>query len=261
MLKNNLYVEFDLRQPQIGALVGEFFDSCRQIKPTPLTFNGRVAKNFEDFGSQYQKLHRDSIVLGDQLALWNARQLERMDRFKPTEKQRELLGYLFGEARSGNVCDNAVDYNDIGRLPIRKGYSRAAIITRPAGFKFHKEIGWEALLGESSEITYLHLPRTGYVRLTDDGAYHPTGFPFDTAQTREEAEKSWIERGFEPEFARHSVSYFWSRGEDRGVAVIVRGFWSEDHGSFDLSAVGYPDSGYDYVGRLKTATNQANKTA
>ena len=246
-------VYFKVSELPIGAIEGGRImglDSPpNRLKP--LAYEGKVGTEMESFGGQYSDLHNDSIILGDELALWNAYLLEKRGKVKPTDEQRRVFSYLFDESGKGNVCDNAVNYNDHGGLKPKKGYSRAAVIIHPEDFTLNRETGlWESSLGEASKVDHLHLPRTGYVRLTNDGSYHPSGFPFDTAESRAEAEQSWTDRGFDPEFATLAVSYFWSRGEGQGASAVDGWYNGAGVGRFDVDADRNPDGRSPVIGRL-----------
>ncbi len=102
---------------------------------------------------------------------------------------------------------------------------------------------------EDREVTHLYLPEPGFVTLTKNGLYHPSGFPFETVETREEAEKSLTDIGFSPEFAGKAVGRFWSRGERHGVDSVNRTV-SNLFGRFSLFADRYPHISSGDVGRL-----------
>ena len=252
--KTASYVEFDISELPVGSSRGRVVGLDVERNPTPLAFRGKVATESEGFGDQYQNLHKGSIVLGDELALWNAYQMERLGKFKPTKEQKAVFDYLFERRGWGNVVDNAVDYNDHGKLTAKEGFSRALIITQPDGFKFNNESNlWEPVLGDNSKVEHLHLPKSGYVKLTNDGSYHPSGFPFDTSQTRVEAEQSWVDKGFTQEFATFAVSYFWSRQENTGTSAVDRWFWLGDDGRFSVDAYRNPDGRNDGLGRFSAS--------
>ena len=154
------YVEFDISELPVGASVGGVVGLDSQRAQTPLAFRGRVARELESLGQPYSELHKSSIILGDGIALWNAYQLYRLGKFKPTEEQQAFFDYLF-ERDSRIVCDNAVDYNDHGDLKSREDFSRVAVITQPDGFDFNKDSGlWKPILGSNSKVEHLYLPQS-----------------------------------------------------------------------------------------------------
>ena len=245
------YVRFDVSELPVGASRGGIVGLDVSREPKPLVFRGNVSTEIEGFSERYQGVRKGSITAGEAVALWNLYLSRDLGKTEPTEEQMGVLKYLFNNRGRGNVCDNAVNYNDHGKLTEKEGFSRAAVITRPDGFRFNDETSlWEPVLGEDSEVVRLHLPKTGYVRRTNDGLYHPSGFPFDTSPTRTEAEKSLTDVGFSPKFAKLAVSYFYSRSEDSGTVAVDRRFWYDDYGRFLLLANRNPDNRYDSVGRL-----------
>jgi hypothetical protein len=103
---------------------------------------------------------------------------------------------------------------------------------------------WDAKIGPDSEVKHIVIPSSGYVPLTCDGAFRPdTGTPFTTVKTREEAEQSWIKRGYTPEFAHKAAARFysgdWSEDPYDGTYCVKRdstGDGIESTISFDISA-------------------------
>ena len=234
-------ISFNISEYPVGASRGVIgLDTARNL--VPLGFKGKTAAERGDFGKQYKDLHKGSITIQEDLALWNAYLMAELGKYEPTENQRKVFDHLYNVFGKGHVCDNAVDYSDYGSLQPKNGYARAAIFTHPEGFKFNKESGlWEASQGDG-EMIHGYIPKTGFPELTNDGAYNPeTGFPFSTA-SKEQAEASYTNRGFSPEFARMAVSKSWSREEGAGVKIVGR-YCSDvwDIGRFGLYANSDPD--------------------
>jgi len=237
-------IQFKVSQYPVGAssvgVIG--LDTVRNL--IPLEFEGITATERTGFGEQYKDLHKGSITAQEDLALWNAYLMAELGKYEPDKRQREVLDFLYSTFGQGHVCDNAVNYSDHGELQSKKGYARAAIFTRPEGFRFNSDSGlWEVNQGEGVMV-HDFIPGTGFPELTNDGAYNPeTGIPFSTT-SREKAEASYTRRGFSPEFARMAVSQFWSQNEGAGVNAVDR-YCDDDwyYGRFDLYACYVPVSG------------------
>lgn len=219
----------------------------------PFSFDGEVADQIGSYGKEFRELHKGSITLGEQAALFNwylASELGEAPEMP--EDVKDTVYMLFDKIGYGNVTDDACDYDggQKGLKKVKDTDRSVRWIIRPEGFE-KGENRWSAKLGENSNIRYITIPETGYVELTVDGPYRPdTGTPFSTVSTRKEAEKSWTKRGFDPEFARKAVSRFWSREEGQGTASVGR--WCNDDGGgrFNVSADDGPGFWNLYIGSL-----------
>ena len=244
-------VYFKVSELPVGALAGRIVGLDNERETHPLEFEGEVAPKITDFSETYGKLHRGSITAGDEAALFNAYLLRQLGKFEPDEDQAGVLDYLFGQAGRGNVCNNGVDYNNGDGEAKRPNDSYRSVlwVNEPDGFELSDDV-WVPKGGESKPKV---IPASGYVGRTQDGAYDPDGAPFETWNSRELAEQTWTSAGFTPEFASMAVSYFRSRNEGEGTAVVVRWYWVGDLGRFFLDADWYPDYRYPYVGRLSAS--------
>jgi len=241
-------VYFNVREFPIYASTGDVVGLSTERSLIPLQFEGDVGAEITDLGKQYKELHKGSITAGDEVALFNAYLLSELGRFEPTAEQRRVLDYLFNQKGRGNVCNNGVDYNN-GDKSLKKpndSYRSVLWIVEPEDFVLENGI-WKAVGGEAKNKI---IPDSGYVGRTCDGAYDPYGPPYKTWETREQAEKTWTDAGFSQEFAVKAVSYFYSRNEGAGTAVVGRRYWDDDVGRFYLYADRDPDDGYPLIGRL-----------
>jgi len=141
-----------------------------------------------------------------------------------------------------------VDYDngDRGLKKPNDSYSSVLWIVEPEEFDVDGN-RWKANGGDAKNKV---IPASGYVGRTCDGAYDPDGAPFETWNKRAQAEKTWTDRGFDPEFARKAVSYFYSRNEGQGTTVVDRWFFNDDYGRFNLVALRNPDYRSPDFGRL-----------
>ncbi len=156
---------------------------------------------------------------------------------------------------SGNVTDDACDYDHGGRLrKVRETDRSVRWIVHPDGFEQGAH-GWEAKVGDDSEVHYILVPKSGYVEMTVDGAYHPRlGIPFATLPRKEAAIMSWIKKGFDPGFAANAVSFFYSRAEGEGTTPVVRSCDNEiATGRFTIIANSTPDYAYRTVGSFSAS--------
>ena len=173
--------------------------------------------------------------------------LSELGQVKLEDDVKEVLSYLFERIGYGNVTNDACDY-DNGKKGLKKTKETdrsVRWVKKPVEFK-ETDDDWEAVGGEEK---YILVPNSGYVELTNDGSYNPeTGTPFSTLETREDAEQSWINRGFSQQFARLAVSYFCSREEGDGTGAVSRGYFNFDFGRFFVDAVDGPDDRYSYFG-------------
>jgi len=204
----------------------------------PFEFDGRIETEIYAFGKSYYELHSDSISLSDEATLFQIYLLSELGENPEIPKDvMYLIHKLFNTQGYGNVTNDACDYDNGKKLRKVKDTDRSVRwINQPAGFERTEE-GWRLLLGEDSELYCILVPESGYVELTDNGAYRPdTGTPFSTLKTRKEDERSWIKRGFSQEFAEKAVSCFYSREEGRGTSAVVRWFDYTDNGRFNVGA-------------------------
>ena len=106
---------------------------------------------------------------------------------------------------------------------------------KPAGYE------WSAT---GDEEHFILIPETGYIELTVDGFLRPdTGTPFSTVETKEEAEASFLAKGFPPKLARMVASLFESREEGEGTASVICGYNSvRGDGRFNIDAASSPES-------------------
>jgi len=202
----------------------------------PFGFEGSIGVDITDFGKQFYQLHKGSITLGEQAALFQAYLASELGQAPALPNEvRGVLYTLFDKIGRGNVTDDACDYDHGKRLKKVKPTDRSVRwIVHPQGFEGGED-GWEAKLGPDSDVYHILLPEPGYVERTCDGAYHPKlGVPFSTVPRREEAEKSWTDEGFSPSFAKKAVSYFMSREEGEGTAAVIRWYLRADRGRFGV---------------------------
>jgi len=212
---------------------------------------GQIASEIDNFGNQYYRLHKGSIGLNEEAALFNAYLLSELGKIELPDEVRGLCDYLFNQKGRGNVTDDACDYDngDKGMEKVKDTDRRVRWILRPDEFKHGDK--WEAKLGEESDEKFILIPESGYVERTVDGAYRPdTGTPFSTVNTRKAAEQSWIDKGYSKDFAEKAVSYFFSREENRGTSAVGRWYYDGDGGRFGVRADGSPVVRVPSVGSL-----------
>ena len=271
-------VDFDISfLPVVAALKKEYVglesgeEASRQLDP--LVFRGSVATKIDGFGQDYGEIRKGCITASEIVALHNAWLMGKLGQFKPTRRQRRLFSYLFERPEKrkhpvtglehyvGNICDTVVDYNDPGKLKPKKGFSRAAIINHPKGFICRGLGLWEVEIDGDSRVTHTYIPasggpvwgpRIGEVKLIRNGLYQPCGLPFDTTWSREEAERIWTDKEYDPNFAKLSVSEFRSCDEGSGVRYVERQYFDDavGVGVFYLSAIKTPGRVSENIGRL-----------
>jgi hypothetical protein len=225
------------------------YDIIDRHRRRPIELEGGLGQEILDYGAPYSELHRGSITLRDQSALFQTYLLlEAGVDLELPDGVRDVINGMFSQFGRGNVTDDACEYlgKEEGSNGGRPEFKPARWITHPVGFEKTGD-GWKAIIGKDSQDHYIMVPRNGYVELTNDGAYRPdTGTPFSTAGSREMAERSWISRGFGPELARDAAAYFFRR-EGKGVAVVYR--WCSNpesdspmnFGRFGINATDSPD--------------------
>jgi hypothetical protein len=216
----------------------------------PYVLGGSIATEITGYGKEFKDLHKGSITLGEQAALWNAYLMSERGELDLGEA-KDAIYSLFGNLGTGNVTDDACNYDGGEKLRKLNDSDRSVEwIIRPEAFEKKGGI-WQARLGPKSDVRHILVPAPGYVALTCDGSYRPdTGTPFTTVKSRTEAEKSWIDRGYSPEFANKAVSYFYSRNENEGMAAVWRRFSGGDYGRFVVFAVRNPDFRSSDIGSL-----------
>ncbi len=211
-------------------------------------FEGSVAREIpiDSLGKDYKDIHSQSIVLADQAALWNTYLLSKLGKVDLSKDLKAALETMFGNIGYGNVTNDACDYDNGKSLKKTKESDRSVRwVKQPERFE-QDEKGWKAVGGEEHHIL---VPASGYVELTVDGAYNPlTGTPFSTVGSRAEAEKSWTSRGFDPEFAKLAVSYFFSREEGNCISTVGRWYGDDGNGRFYVDADWNPYGGGGVVG-------------
>ncbi len=211
-------------------------------------FEGSVARKIpaDSFGKKYKDIHSQSIVLADQAALWNTYLLSKLGKADLPKDLEATLETMFGNVGYGNVTNDACDYDNGRSLKKTKDSDRnVRWVKNPVEFKIEDD-QWKAIGGEEH---YILIPVSGHVELTNDGAYNPlTGTPFSTIDSRAAAEKSWTDKGFDPEFAKLAVSYFYSGEEGQGTSAVDRWYSDDDNGRFDVNAIGYPSNRNGSVG-------------
>ena len=254
MAKTASYVEFDLSLPLVGYVKERTEDvhgfekqslGPRQLKS--LSFKGSVGE-IEGYGTPFGALFNEgSLTLGESAALFNAYLLARRGLWTPTKPQKEYLDHLFDRVCYGNILQTVVDFNNGKKSkPAKEGYKRVLVIDRP---KLVVKNGIITKV-EGGQVKPKLWPKNGYVGRSCDGSYDTDGVPFETWETREQAEQTWLDVGADRQFAQDAVSYSWSRNEGDGIALVVRRFFYRDDGRFYLSANWNPDSGNDDIGRV-----------
>ncbi|HLD41860.1 MAG TPA: hypothetical protein VJB06_02400 [archaeon] len=194
-------------------------------------------------GISANEIHMQSITQEETLNLWHIYLRSQLGQRDIVDQ--ETLGViirLFETNRQSDIWTNdACDYNR-GKKTMKRVKPtdrRVRWVKSPEKFQL---VGseWRATGGEDH---FILVQETGYVELTVDGAYRPdTGSPFSTVETRQEAEQSWIKRGFVPEFAERAVGCFYSRKEEGGTSSVVRWFDDLGSGRFILKADDNPGS-------------------
>jgi hypothetical protein len=216
----------------------------------PYILGGKVASGVENYGNEFKDLHKGSITLGNQAGHWNAYLMSELGELDLGDA-KDAIYSQFENRGNGNVTDDACNYDGGIKLRKFKDSDRSVEwIIRPEGFEKKNGI-WQAKLGQDSDLKHITIPASGYVALTCDGSYRPdTGTPFKTVPTRAEAEKSWTDAGYTSEFAKKSVSYFYSMDEGKGTASVFR--WCNDgaFGRFYVDARNVPDIRDSDIGAL-----------
>ncbi|MBI4895004.1 MAG: hypothetical protein HY831_00790 [Candidatus Aenigmarchaeota archaeon] len=214
-------------------------------------FEGSVAREMpqDSLGKEYKNIHSQSIVLADQAVLWNTYLLSKLGKVSLPEDFGAALETMFEKIGSGNITNDACDY-DNGKKGLKKTKETdrsVRWIKQPERFELDNGV-WKAIGGKEK---YILVPESGYVESTCDGSYNSeTGTPFSTVDTRAKAEKTWTSKGFDPEFARLAVSYFFSREEKQGTSAVGRWYGSGVSGPFGVGASDDPGDGDDSIGAL-----------
>lgn len=199
----------------------------------PFEYKGKIGKEITDFNEPYEELKDGSIILRDQATLFQAYVLSLTRGLDLPEDFRRVLHYLFdNEAGRGNVTDDSCDYNRGD-----KGMGKANETDR--------RVLWKA---GDSEFPIL-VPKTDWVKCTNDGLYRPdTGTPFETG-SKSEALQSMVDHGIPSNVAKKILSYWRSRGEGSGTSYVDRSSIGGG-GPFAINVDARPTSKYRYIGRF-----------
>jgi len=221
-------------------------------KETPFTYEGTVGDEIVGRGEHFYDLHRGSMALRDQAALFEwYLWAELGEAPEMPQEARSLIYRLFNQPGIRFVTDDAVDYNHGTNLkkPEHGDYRSVRWIVHPEDFS--RIGGWTAVIGKNSDVKHVLIPGPGYVQWTVDGAYRPdTGAPWSTSPKKAIAEKSWTRRGFPPEIARMASSMFLCRKEGEGTAAVGRSYNDPRDGPFTINAYLRPDGWESFSGKL-----------
>jgi hypothetical protein len=219
---------------------------------TPFRYKGTVGDEIVGLGERFYGLHKGSMALRDQAALFEWYLWAELGKApEMPEEPRGLIYRLFNQPGTRTVTDDAVDYNHGADLkkPEHGDYRSVKWIVHPAGFS--RIGGWTAIIGKNSYVKDVLIPGPGYVERTVDGAYRPdTGTPWSTSPKKAVAAKSWTRRGFSPEFARMASSMFLCRKEGEGTAAVGRSCNDPRDGPFTINAYLRPDGLESLTGKL-----------
>lgn len=202
----------------------------------PFEFEGEIGKEIENYGEPLIDIHNLSITLRDQATLFQAYLLSELGELTLPEDVKGVLKYLF-EKKGRNVTDDVCIYGEgiKGMKKVKETDMPVLWVPSPYTVRVTGDERKIEIYGEPHRIL---IPETGYVEHTVDGAYRPdTGTPFSTVPTREEAEESWVKKGFPPEIARKAVSYFWRmEGKvEKGIAFVTRDYYDDEEGPFSIT--------------------------
>jgi len=237
----------------------------RKIYPTgttvgrarPMELQGEYGPEITQFNEVYSILAtlEDTATLGDMAKLFEHYLQSELGVLDLKNEQDTLLKYLFAETGKGNVCANAANYsfNDSGLKKIHESDRRVLWVVRPE-YLDHKNIKGGEEYPECVPITgWIAFPEDtgkGLFRRTKDGEV--LGIPEFTVPTKEEAKRTFIDRGFSEKFAENAVSKWYSRGEGDGVSAVVR-YSGGRNGQFVANADEHPSDRSSSFGRFPSS--------